>query len=156
FFRLRIDWRKVIPHALQRDSLGVVKVPLQCRDFSFWRDGDATLFDEGSHFFFFVSPIGFDAQNFIEGITLRRTAWTGEIVPTKPPPVWVFVAIVRLNVRLVQRRVLLIPNVIGSTGVKQKHVMQPTVVLASLPSITMGCAALPNDFVLKIVLAQNL
>lgn len=51
----------------------------------------------------------------------------------------------------------MIPRVcIRAAGIEEKYVVQPPVVLASLKGIRVGRTAFPDDFVLKILVAENL
>ena len=79
------------------------------------------------------------------------------MTPLKCSPFVVSLRIMRVDIALRKRNVLLIPGVVGAAAaIEQQYVMCSTVVFAALLRVVMGAGSLPNYFVDKSVLSENL
>src|SRR5579864_3119495 len=92
-------------------------------------------------------------------ISLRGCSASGcpQIAPLKGPPFIVSLRIVGLDIALIERAVLMIPDVIvRATRVKQQNIMQATKVLTTLLCIVVRSLTFPHNFVDKVIFAKNL
>ena len=92
-------------------------------------------------------------------IAFGRRCATGsaQITPLETAALFINLRVKRLDVALIQRRVLLVPGVrFVAARVEQQDVVETPVVLASLLCVVVGRLALPHQLIDEIVLAQNL